>query len=95
MYASEIKSTVANGNAIWVSTSCRVLGLFLKAGQGNGNIVFIDGGAGGRVRDAYTVSAGDTQYVLLPGVGVRFFSNVFVCVPAGAVATLHFDPMGY
>ncbi len=93
-YAAQVKSTVANTNAIWVSTSCRVLGLYLKGGAANGTITFLDGGSTGGQLDSYPVSAGDTVYLLLPGVGIRYYTNVYVCVPSGAAAVIHFDPMG-
>ena len=94
MYAARVKSTVANTNAIFVSTSCRVIGLYIQGGAGNGTFALLDGGATGAKLDAYVVSAGNTVYALLPGTGIQFYTNVYVCVPSGSAMTIHFDSMG-
>ena len=91
-YSTPVRSTIAVSTTIGVATSCRVLGLAVLGGAGNGLIALHDGGATGPVIDSYQVSAGVNFYVRHPGVGIRAFTNVFVSVPAGSALTIHYDP---
>ena len=91
-YTTPVKSTIATATTVGVATSCRITGLAVFGGAGNGLIVLRDGGATGTVKDSYQVSAGNVFYVRFAGQAIKYASNVYVSIPSGSALTIHYDP---
>ena len=61
---------------------CRVKAIYIIPAAGAGSVVFKDGGASGVVKATINTLAASTapDYVLLPGEGLLFQTNVYVDV---------------
>lgn len=59
--------------------SCRVKAIYIVPGATAGTVVLTDGGASGFTRMTINTVASATQptYLLMPGEGVRFYTNVY------------------
>ena len=68
----------------------RVKAVYIIPGAGAGSLVLQDGGAGGPVRATINTVASATQptYILLPGEGILFRTNVYGAVTALTSAML-------
>ena len=82
--ASQVRTTDGQlndfgGNAIG---RCRIKGIYVIPSGTAGSVVFIDGGASGTTKMTINTVASATQptYLLMPGEGVLFTSDVYVDV---------------
>jgi len=59
--------------------SCRVKAVYIVPGATAGTVVLTDGGSGGSTRMTINTVASATQptYLLMPGEGVKFSTNVY------------------
>jgi hypothetical protein len=64
-------------------------GYQLASGGVAGEIVFRDGGSGGTVRLRLNITTNTAVIsTLLPGTGIRFYTDIHVTLPASAAITI-------
>jgi hypothetical protein len=67
----------------------RVKAIYIVPDSGAGTVTFYDGGASGPVKIAVNTKASSTapDYILLPGEGLLFQSNIYI-VPSAVLSTM-------
>ena len=82
--ASQARTTSGQLNNYGGNTigRCRVKGIYIVPGASAGSVAFVDGGASGTTKMTINTVASATQptYLLMPGEGVLFDSDVYVTV---------------
>ena len=72
----------ASQNSLGDVQSCRVKAIYIVPAAGAGSVVFKDGGASGTVKATINTLASSTapNYILMPGEGLLFQTNIYVDV---------------
>lgn len=78
LYLGDVQSNVATSTNTIVASPNRVRGISFVAGAGAGSIVFKDGGASGTTKINIATAANSSDYIYVPGDGVRFGTNTHV-----------------
>ena len=68
---------------------CRVKGIYIVPDSGAGTVTFLDGGASGPTKIVVNTKASSSapDYILMPGEGLLFQSNIYI-VPSAVVSTM-------
>ena len=81
MMQTDVLSAYITASGVVVNSAARVKAVYINANTAAaGNVTLLDGGATGTKRVVLDVPSSATNnpvYVLLPGEGVRFTSNVY------------------
>jgi len=72
--------------------SCRVKAIYIVPGASAGSVVLTDGGSSGSTRMTVNTVGSVTQptYLLMPGEGVRFSTNVYATVTGIGSVTIFY-----
>jgi len=82
----------ASQNSAGNIQSCRVKAIYIVPGASAGSVVLTDGGASGSTRMTVNTVGSVTQptYLLMPGEGVRFSTNVYATVTGIGSVTIFY-----
>ena len=76
---TDVLSATATDDGTLVSAPARIKGMVITTAAGSGSVVFKDGGASGTTRLTLNSPAGADMFnALLPGQGIRFYTDVYV-----------------
>jgi hypothetical protein len=83
---TDVKSTHLNASGVILAGPGRLAGFSLVGGATLGTISFRDGGASGTVLCEVDIP-GNTNvnsfYILVPGTGIRFYTNIYATFTGG------------
>ena len=90
---TDVKSTHLNASGSVVAGPARLAGFTIVGGATLGTVQFKDGGASGTILCEVDVP-GNTNvnsfYVLVPGTGIRYFTNIYATFTGGIAACTAF-----
>ncbi len=76
---TDVLSATATGDGTLVAAPARIKGMVITTTTGAGSVVLKDGGASGTTRlTLNTPAVAEMFNALLPGQGIRFYTDVYV-----------------